>query len=400
VPALSPFIVKLASRCNLNCSYCYVYNKGDTSWRARPAHMSRETFDATIERIRSHCLASAQPIVLIVFHGGEPTLIGAERFGAMCRHARTRLADVTELVLTMQTNATRLDEAWIATLREHSVYVGVSLDGPPEINDRVRVDHKGRGSYNAVVRGIDALREGGLPFALLSVVQPGADSVDIHRHFVGLGPASISYLLPAHTHESVLAVRDEFGPTPCADYLIPVFDEWWFTGTPNVSVREFWNLGRLIMGGRSQVDSLGNPPLRYVSVETDGSIQGVDKLRICEDGLTATSLNVHESAFSEIIHASALHGSILDGVPLPTGCSGCPEAETCAGGYLPHRYSKERQFDNPSVWCADLLALFDHVRMRMGVDHDETDARRRALAGRAAGESVAATFDPFTVAAV
>jgi hypothetical protein len=31
------------------------------------------------------------------------------------------------------------------------------------------------------------------------------------------------------------------------------------------------------------------------------------------------------------------------------------------------------------VWCADLLALFAHVRARMGVSHEETQRRRSAL---------------------
>ena len=33
------FVLKVVSRCNLNCSYCYVYNKGDSTWRTRPVLM-------------------------------------------------------------------------------------------------------------------------------------------------------------------------------------------------------------------------------------------------------------------------------------------------------------------------------------------------------------------------
>ena len=239
-----------------------------------------------------------------------------------------------------------------------------------------------------------------MPFAILSVVAPGADPLRIHRHFVSLEPESIAYMLPAHTHETIGAVRAKYGPTPGADFLIPVFDDWWFHATTEVSIREFWNLGRVIMGGTSKLDGFGNPPLRYVAVETDGSIQGIDQLRICGDGLTGTALSVHHNGFGEIARANPLHASILGGVPLPTGCRACPEADTCAGGYLPHRYSKARQFDNPSVWCADLLALFKHVRMRMGVDHQGTRERRAALdAVRPAVERTAqAEFDPFTAA--
>jgi uncharacterized protein len=73
------FILKVASRCNLNCSYCYVYNRGDNSWRQRPKVMPDEIYRATVERIRRHCELSGQQTVQIAFHGGEPCLAGPER---------------------------------------------------------------------------------------------------------------------------------------------------------------------------------------------------------------------------------------------------------------------------------------------------------------------------------
>ena len=57
------FVLKTASRCNLNCSYCYVYNKGNDSWRGRPALMPDHVFDASVERIRRYCERSGQPTV-------------------------------------------------------------------------------------------------------------------------------------------------------------------------------------------------------------------------------------------------------------------------------------------------------------------------------------------------
>jgi uncharacterized protein len=81
-----------------------------------------------------------------------------------------------------------------------------------------------------------------------------------------------------------------------------------------------------------------------------------------------------------VARLSDLHrGAIFTGLPVPTGCRGCPELSTCAGGYLPHRWSAARGFDNPSVWCADLLKLFGHIRDRLGVRAEETEQRRRAL---------------------
>ncbi len=301
----------------------------------------------------------------------------------MCAKARERLGPLARVELSIQTNGTRLDRTWIDILREHQVTIGVSLDGPKDVNDSARVDHKGRGSYDAVARGIERLNAVGVPFTILSVVQLGADPLRIHHHFRDLGCKSIAYLLPAETYETIGPIHDKFGPTPCADYLIPIFDDWWDNSTIDVRIREFWEIGRVIMGGRTQLDSLGNPAIRFVSVETDGSIHGLDKLRSIADGMTNTELSVYGADFREITNLSSLHAAVMNGMPLPTGCRACPERETCGGGYLPTRYSRERGFDNPSVWCADLLALFAHIRARMGISHEETRARRAA--GRPVG---------------
>ncbi len=341
------YIVKIASRCNLNCSYCYVYNQADTSWRSRPAMMSPETFAAAVERMRRHCVASGQEAVDLTFHGGEPTLVGPERFARMCTLVNDQLAPLADVRLAIQTNGTRLDERWVPVFREHEVEVGVSLDGPREINDAFRVDRRGRGSHAAATRGISVLRAAEVPFGILSVVAPGADPLAIHHHFRSLGPSSISYLLPSYTHDTVGPIKERFGSTPCADFLIPIFDEWWEERTGGPGIREFRNLCRVVLGGRSRLDTLGNPPLRFVCIETDGSLQGVDKLRSCEDGLSDIGLSVHDADFSEIAGASEFHSAVMAGLPLPTGCSGCPESRTCAGGYLPNRYSTGPRIRQP-----------------------------------------------------
>src|SRR4051794_26066398 len=78
--AVTTFILKIASRCNLNCTYCYVYNKGDTSYLRHPQRMSTEVAVATLGRIRQHCIRHSLPRVELIFHGGEPLLAGKDFF--------------------------------------------------------------------------------------------------------------------------------------------------------------------------------------------------------------------------------------------------------------------------------------------------------------------------------
>jgi sulfatase maturation enzyme AslB (radical SAM superfamily) len=42
-------------------------------------------------------------------------------------------------------------------------------------------------------------------------------------------------------------------------------------------------------------------------------------------------------------------------------CQTCPVVKVCGGGYIPHRYSAARKFDNPSVYCRDLEKLIRHI---------------------------------------
>ena len=379
VLALRAFVLKVASRCNLNCSYCYVYNKADSTWRQRSPLMCDAVFDATLARIRESCEASKQRKIEVTFHGGEPCLVGARRFDAWCTRAR-RTLDGVEIDFAMQTNGTLLDAEWVEILAKHRVAVGVSVDGPREAHDRFRVDHRGRGSYDAVERGIGALRSGGVPFGILTVIPFGADPLAVHRHLLSLGSAELSYLMPDFTHDTIGPIRALYGMTPCADFLGPVFDDWWLHGTLDVKIRDFWNIARVVLGGPSEIETFGGRPPFYVCVETDGDIEGLDVLRNCDHGMAGAGLNVQSAAFSEIAEVSALHRqTIFEGMPLPRGCRACPEQKTCAGGYLPHRYSRENGFDNPSVWCADILKLFSLIRRRLEVTVKETNQRRARL---------------------
>lgn len=381
VRPLTQVIIKAADSCNLNCTYCHIYNKADQTADRSPRIMSDAVFEATLERIRRHCELATQDRVKLIFHGGEPCQAGHDRIDRWCQQATETLSPQVRVVFSLQTNGTLLNAEWGEVLRRHAVGVGVSLDGPAVLNDRARVDHRGRGSHAAVLRGIDHLRSAGLGFSILSVVQFGVDPVETHRHLVSLGPREISYLLPAETHETVADLTRSYGPTPCADFLVSVFDEWWFNGTIDLRVREFWSIAQMILGGRSLTDAFGAGPVPFVTIETDGSIHGTDKLRACEDGMSNTGLNVVNDDFIDVLGGRSVVAEAMKGIGPPQACAGCDELLTCGGGHLANRYSRARGFDNRSVWCQDILMIFRHIRSRLGIDPAETARRRARLAG-------------------
>src|SRR5689334_23669131 len=72
------FIMKIHSRCNLACSYCYVYEMADQAWRQLPGRMSRAVAAQAVRRIGEHARQHGLPSIDVILHGGEPLLAGPE----------------------------------------------------------------------------------------------------------------------------------------------------------------------------------------------------------------------------------------------------------------------------------------------------------------------------------
>ncbi len=93
-------LLKVASRCNLDCSYCYVYNMGDTGWRDQPKRMPQAVVSAVVANLAE--LAEAQGRGFsVVLHGGEPLLLGVTALSDL--FSRLRRALPSECNIHVQT---------------------------------------------------------------------------------------------------------------------------------------------------------------------------------------------------------------------------------------------------------------------------------------------------------
>jgi uncharacterized protein len=363
---IAAIVLKVAELCNLNCSYCYLYQHEDRSYRARPKFMTERVLDQTLARLRDYCDRRAPHTVALTFHGGEPTLIGPGWIAEAAVRARQVLGPRLE-GLILQTNGTLLDDTWMSTLAQHGIHPSLSLDGPPRVHDAVRVDHDGRGSYAAVARGLRLLQDAGFDPSILCVIAPFASGLETYRHFRSLGITRMSFLLPDVSHDNKQRWYGQCGPTPVADYLIPIFDEWFSEDDPAIHIGLFWELIAMMRGGRPRTDAFGNPLMSYLIVETDGTIHANDALRVCDENVSSSGLNVFEHEFDQLhLGLPLVHRLVHEGLALSATCQACAERTICGGGHPPHRYAKANGFDNPSVWCADILKLLSHLRARLG----------------------------------
>ncbi|MBO3746797.1 FxsB family radical SAM/SPASM domain protein [Streptosporangiaceae bacterium NEAU-GS5] len=353
------FILKIHSRCDLACTYCYVYEMADQSWRSRPKRMSLETVKAASARITEHVLAHDLRHVQVILHGGEPLLAGARHIAEIVDRMRTDVPVSVEILV--QTNATLLDEEFLRALDECDVGVGVSLDGAEPDNDRARRTKDGRGSYRKVAAALERL---GSPEwrrlfrGILCAVDLRNDPLETFAALRRFDPPAIDFLLPHGNWTNPPPGRTEGSPaTPYADWLLTVFDNW--TGEPRI--RLFDEIIRLVVGGRSRTEQVGLSPAAMVVIETDGSIEQSDILKSAYDGAAWTGLHVDRDPFDRLLLHPMTAARQIGAAALAPECVNCPIGQTCGGGMFAHRFRSGSGFLNPSVYCPDLLRLIGHI---------------------------------------
>src|SRR5689334_4370431 len=111
-------LLKVAERCNINCSYCYFFQHADQTYRDRSARMSDETARAIAPYLRRAGATDNRrdhehvSNMHVVFHGGEPLLLSKRTFDTLCGDLRTQLTNMARLTLSVQTNGIAVDDDW------------------------------------------------------------------------------------------------------------------------------------------------------------------------------------------------------------------------------------------------------------------------------------------------
>ncbi|MFC1413974.1 FxsB family cyclophane-forming radical SAM/SPASM peptide maturase [Streptacidiphilus sp. N1-12] len=369
----SDYILKVHSRCNLACDYCYMYEHADQSWRNRPLVMSEPTVVATVRRIRDHVENHKLQRVSVGMHGGEPLLAGHDLIEGLAVRLRGSLRGICDPELWIQTNGALLDERFCEIFLTQGIEVGVSLDGGREANDRHRLHANGRSSFSAAVNGISLLtseRYRPIFSGLLCTIDTENDPIDVYESLAEFDPPAIDLLLP-HANWENPPPRHDGQATQYADWLIHIFDRWNSDHRP-FPIRLFDSIIDTSLGGSSGVEAIGIGAAEMVVVETDGTLEQVDHLKSTFEGAAYTGLDVLDNSFDEAAAHPGIRARQTGESGLAAECQACPLVASCGGGLYSHRYQADSGFDNPSVYCTDLYKLIQHIRVAVDADMQVT----------------------------
>lgn len=175
--------VSVNSVCNLKCTYCYFFLQPDQL--PGPDAMTSAEIGVILAQAQRYALRpEADKRIKINFVGsGEPLLAWPA-----IRAAIASLNDAVpdhRLRFYSVTNGLLLTPAVVAEMKFVGLSPSVSLDGPEWLHDRTRLRHNGRGSHGDVMRGIAALRDGGVPVAInTTLTRDVIENLDAYFDFI------------------------------------------------------------------------------------------------------------------------------------------------------------------------------------------------------------------------
>ncbi|HLU71594.1 MAG TPA: FxsB family cyclophane-forming radical SAM/SPASM peptide maturase [Nonomuraea sp.] len=357
-------MVKVNSRCDLSCTYCYVYEMADQSWRAQPVRMTPATASRVAARVAEHVRTHGLPSVELILHGGEPLLAGPDLLAHLVTATRDAVGGAARVGARIQTNGARLDTGFLRRFAELDISVAVSLDGDRKAHDRHRKYANGQGSHAAVTKSLRLLRDSfpDLFSGLLCTIDLRNDPVETYEALLEHRPPRIDFLLPLGNWSLPPPGRAPgAAATPYADWLIAAFDRWYGAPRMETEVRLFSDIIQLLFGAPSSSETVGLAPATVLVIDTDGTIELSDTVRSASPGAAGTGLHVGSNTFDDalLLPETAVRQSGV--AALAPECRACEVRDVCGGGQYAHRYRAGSGFANPSVYCPDLLALIRHI---------------------------------------
>ncbi len=334
--------------------------------------MSTEIINNIINKSIKHCIENDLNNFTFVFHGGEPLLCDKIFFTDFVQKANTlfKKSSIT-CDFIIQTNGLLLTEEWCELFNRLRIRVGISLDGYKEINDKNRIDHKGRGSYDKIIFGLK-IAQNNLKQkpGILSVFDISSNPKKYYQNIVDLGVSHFNLLWPYANYEQLPDAYCDTNITNnsntlYADWLIQIFDLWYANkAKTQISITIFEGIINLLLNNTKSGgnEDFGTEDNRTLVIETNGGLEAAGALKLCGNGFTKNNANIKTNSISDALNTDLAELYHKGHTYLSKKCTLCPIVEICGGGHVHTRYKKDNGFDNASVYCNDFIKLITHIQ--------------------------------------
>jgi len=344
------------NQCNLACKYCSIYGF------KKPSNVERIS-DKVLNRALNLIIDFKNKYphidVILVIHGYEPLQAGKDFFIKVAKAVRNH-----NIHLATQTNGVLIDEEYVKIFRDFEYSVGVSIDGPREIHNKVRIFRNGTGSYDQAFRGYELLRKYDVETGIISVATKyhviyGADFY--YKWLKENDIREVNILLPVISPH-VTPFYSEIAPSK-KDLLKFYEDlyEIWKNDNSGIDIAIFTSMIRNLL--------VGKPILRSLDIFGAAScifvpyIDWSGRIGFCDAGIVKLNRNIFElRSLEEILFDKELDILYKRLAYLAlTQCRECEYFRVCHGG-CPHEALMSGNIMNKTIYCEIYKKLYTKIK--------------------------------------
>jgi uncharacterized protein len=343
-------ILKVTERCNSNCAYCDVVS----NW-SRAEDMPLDILEIVFRRTNEFLENRPEEHVTIIWHGGEPLLVGPHFYRAAlefqrkhCQNTRGRIKH------SIQTNMTLFSENYAEVFRDLGIdQVGTSYDPEPHVRGPGPTHDSGL--YNRMFMQGDALAEQhGYKSGIIYVVTKKSleNPLKVFYYLTNLKLGGSFAMNPVLLYDNR---RDDLAITPedYVTFLGTIFPLWWKYQNRYPDVDPFRSITQIIKDRELVLGCAESGACSYQHVNVDPYGETSQCGRSSDWGLLSYG-NVREQSLA-VVFSNSQRDDLKrrNEVLRQGGCRDCRFWTICHGGCPLDSYPKHADFLHISEWgCA------------------------------------------------
>lgn len=261
-------IIKVTDYCNYNCQFCYyAQKKKQLTNRIMPISFAKDIISSVVDIN----ISKENYVNHIIFHGGEPLLAGLPYYEELLAFEKKLKKHFPSISFenSIETNGYLLDDEWIKFFRDNDFGVGISIDGPTEMNYHKR-SFDDSASEIKVLSNIKRMNELRAPFGVMSVItDKHLDFAhELYDFYINNNIHNVGFCY-CFNHDT----KDSVNPEKLVLFLEQFFDLFYY-GNYQLRVREFEECIKRILGKQNNLclfcnrNRCGN----YPTIDSDGNV--------------------------------------------------------------------------------------------------------------------------------
>lgn len=345
------FIVKLTTKCNTRCKYCYHFLSHGLE---KDKDMPKNIASFLIKELINHNKRETN----FIWHGGEPLLMGKEYFAFLLGEQRKHNLYKKLLIRnSIQTNGLLLDDDWINFFVENDFHIGISLDGYFE--NHIKNRKITQEEFFKILANIKKLQEKNARFGILCVISQNliGNEKRLIDFFIKNKIYNIGFLPKVISTNGNINEQESIAPIEYGNFLCNFFNAWLYSNNTKLAIREFDEYFRSKLGIYNKLCTNSNTCTNYMTILPSGEVFLCD----CFEQNSENRVGHIFDGLYTLRRAHSIHKLKKISALIPQECSQCEYLKICNGGCKYFRLLSDKKYSTPHFYCQSFYNLYKMI---------------------------------------